>query len=261
MSSSMVYEQIHELLDQHLDEQVDKDTRERLTLLVLGIIQSESASPGKIAKALDELGMTNATAENIERRIRRIENDPEISAILCFHPFARERLLYGKPKRLLLILDPTTQDDRVVKLTAAVWYRGRALPLVWMIWPANQPLKGDGLWKRVDDLLDTVAKLLPVNTPVMWVADRAFGSPSFIDLLTARGWSYIVRVVKTTDVRMLRASVVRLAIWFSNLDNALRCAVECSRNGVGVLPVWWYTGEKAMIHPSVLSVTCHHNGD
>ncbi len=43
MSSSMVYEQVYELLDQHLDEQVDKDTRERLTLLVLGIIQSESA--------------------------------------------------------------------------------------------------------------------------------------------------------------------------------------------------------------------------
>jgi hypothetical protein len=82
-----------------------------------------------------------------------------------------------------------------------------------MIWPANQPLKGDGLWERVDNLLDTVAKLLPVNIPVMWVADRAFGSPSFIDLLTAWGWSYIVRVVKTArcqDVKSICRQVSHL---------------------------------------------------
>ncbi len=144
------------LLDPHLDERVDPSTRERLVLLVVGMLRAKSAAPARIAQALQELGLTQATAESIERRIRRIENDPELEVTLCFHPFARERLLFGRPKELVLILDPTTQEDRVVMLSASGWYRGRALPLAWMVWPANQPLTGAGFWERVEMLLDTV---------------------------------------------------------------------------------------------------------
>jgi hypothetical protein len=198
MPEPILYEQVYELLYQNLDKKINKPTLKRLTLLVLGIIRSKSASPACIAKALDELGLTNATAESIERRIRRIENDPNISTALCFHPLAKERLAYGRPKQLLLIMDPTTQEDHVVMLTVGVWYRGRALPLAWMIWTGNKPLKGGGFWQRVDALLDVVVELLPVHVPIIWLADRAFGSPAFIDLVTAREWHYVVRVVKTT---------------------------------------------------------------
>lgn len=203
MSALATYEQIYEFLEQYLRE-INKPTLNRLTLLVLGIIKSKSASPANIAKSLEELGLANATAESIERQIRRIENDPNISVALCFHPMARERLLWGRPEQLILVMDPTTQEDKVVMLTVAVWYRGRALPLAWMVWPANQPLEGDRFWQRVNALLDVVAQLLPVNISVIWVADRAFGSPSFIDLLTPRGWHYVVRVVKTTLCKTLK---------------------------------------------------------
>jgi hypothetical protein len=198
MPESIVYEQVYNLMYEHFGEQLNKPTLKRLTLLVLGIIRSKSASPANIAKALDELGFTDATAESIERRIRRIENDENISVTFCFHPLVRDRLAYGRPKQLLLVIDPTTQEDRVVMLTVAVWYRGRALPIAWMTWSANQPLEGDSFWQRVEALLDTVAELLPMRIPVIWIADRAFGSPSFTDLVTARGWHYVVRVVKTT---------------------------------------------------------------
>ena len=194
MSAYSVYHQVRELLEQHFDEQVDESSRERITLLVLGIIRAKSASPARIAEALRELGLSNATAESIERRIRRIENDTELSATLCFHPFARERLAFGRPKELLLILDPTTQEDRVVMVTASIWYRGRALPLAWLVWPANIPLEGDTFWERIESLLDTVSDLLPKGVPITWLADRAFGTPVFTDLVTARGWSYVVRV-------------------------------------------------------------------
>lgn len=204
MPEPTLYEQVYDLLYQSLDKEIKKPTLKRLTLLVLGIIRSKSASPAAIAKALDELGLTNATAESIERRIRRIENDPNICAAMCFHPLAKKRLAYGRPKQLLLIMDPTTQEDHVVMLTVGVWYRGRALPIAWMIWLGNRPLKGDGFWQRVDDLLDVVAQLLPVSIPIIWLADRAFGSPSFIDLVTARGWYYITRVVKTTRCQTVK---------------------------------------------------------
>jgi hypothetical protein len=180
---------------------VDLSSRERIALLVLGIIRAKSASPARIAEAIKELGLTNATAESIERRIRRIENDKELSATLCLHPFASVRLLFGRPKELLLILDPTTQEDRVVMVSVSVWYRGRSLPLAWVVWPANQPIFGDGFWHRISALFDVVAEILPVGVPVTWVADRAFGTPAFTDLVIARGWHYIVRAQGQTKCR------------------------------------------------------------
>lgn len=204
MPEPILYEQVYSLLYQSLDKEIKKPTLKRLTLLVLGIIRGKKASPACIADAIDELGLTNATAESIERQIRRIENDPHISESLCFHPLAKERLAYGRPEKLLLVMDPTTQEDHVVMLTVGVWYRGRALPIAWTVWAGNKPLKGDGFWQRVDALLDIVAQLLPVNVPVIWLADRAFGSPAFIDLITARKWSYVVRVVKTTQCQTVK---------------------------------------------------------
>jgi hypothetical protein len=86
-------------------------------------------------------------------------------------------------------------------LTAAVWYRGRALPIAWAIWPANQPLEGDCFWQRVEALLSLVAELLPQNIPVIWLADRAFGCPAFIDLISNFNWNYVVRVQYQTKYK------------------------------------------------------------
>lgn len=201
MSAHRLYTQIYQELDACVAATVDASTRERLALLVLGMIEAESASPARVARALHRLGLSDAQPESIERRIRRIENDPEISDVLCFHPFARQRLLWGRPKELLLILDPTTQDDRVCLVTVAVWYRGRALPLAWLAWAANTPLTGDRFWVRIEKLLATVADLLPVGVPVTWLADRAFGTPAFTDLVQAHGWHYVVRVQGQTRCR------------------------------------------------------------
>ncbi len=190
------------MIGEHLDTtKVDASTLDRITLLVVGMIGAKSCSPAQVAKALSRMKLTQAKPESIERRIRRLENDPELEASLCFHPFARAHLRYGQPKELLLILDPTTQDDRWVMVSVAVWYRGRALPLAWAAWAANTPLEGEGFWKRIEAVLDEVASLLPVGVQVTLVADRAFGCPAFIDLPVARGWHYVLRVQGQTVCR------------------------------------------------------------
>jgi hypothetical protein len=208
MSAPTVVSQVRQWLRCHIGEKIDTSSLERLTLLVVGIMRAESASPARIARALDQLGLSEAKPASIERRIRRIENDPEINAALCLHPTARHHLLWGRPQQLLLVIDPTTQDDRVVMVSVGVWYRGRTLPLAWAIWPANTPLTGDGFWTRVAALLDLVAKLLPARVQIIWLADRAFGTPAFTDLLIARGWYYVVRVQSHTRCRD-RCSVER----------------------------------------------------
>ena len=128
--------QVRSFLKSHLDG-ISETTLERVTLLVVGIIGARSAAPARVASALRKLGLSGAKAESIERRVRRIENDPEVTATLCFHLLAQMRLCLERPTELLLILDPTTQDERVVMLSASIRYRGRALPLIWATWPAN----------------------------------------------------------------------------------------------------------------------------
>jgi len=56
MPEPILYEQVYELLYQSLNKKINRPTLKRLTLLVLGIIRSKSASPASIAKALDEQG-------------------------------------------------------------------------------------------------------------------------------------------------------------------------------------------------------------
>ena len=204
MSTNKLYPKIKEVLAEHIDPAVDEHSLERIALLVTGIIAAKSGAPAQIAQALKTLGLSEAKVESIERRVRRIENDPEIRASYCFHPLARARLMLGKPQELLLIIDPTTQDDRLVMLSVSVWYRGRALPLAWAVWPGNQPLKGDRFWVRVAKLLQVVKELLPVGVAVTWLADRAFGSPAFTDLLAPFGWNFVVRVQNHTRCRNYR---------------------------------------------------------
>lgn len=206
MPRTEVYHEVRCLVKELLDPQVTDSTLDRIALLVVGIIRAGSASPARIAKALRTLDLSEAKAESIERRIRRIENAPEISAALCFHPLAREFLLRGHPPRLVLILDPTTKEDQLVMVCASVWYRGRALPLAWAVWPANEPLTGAGFWERIAQLLDEIAKILPYGVEVIWVADRAFGTPIFTDLITSRGWHYIVRVQGHTRAQDCRGA-------------------------------------------------------
>ena len=148
MSASEVYHQVRKLIRAHIDFQVDESTFERIALLVRGMIQAKSASPAKVAKALERLKLSGASAESLERRIRRLENDPEMKASLCFHPFARAHLRYGRPEELHLILDPTTQEDKIVMVSVAVWFRGRALPLAWAIWPGNTVMEGGGFLEK-----------------------------------------------------------------------------------------------------------------
>lgn len=194
MPPAAVYHEIRSLIKEHLDPQAKDSTLERITLLVTGIIGAESASPARIARTLRVMGLSGAKTESIERRIRRIENDPEVNASVCFHSLAREYLARERPQRLFVIIDPTTKEDETLMVSVSVWYRGRTLPLAWMAWPANVPLTGARFWERVAYLLDEVAKILPQGVTIIWLADRAFGTPSFTDLVTAHGWHYIVRV-------------------------------------------------------------------
>ena len=200
MSGRIVQAEVAKFLHARLPE-VGSRRRTRLAAVVSGMLAASSACPAQIARAVSELLGSAAQAESVQRRIRRLFSDAQITATTCLHPLAKQYLGECGSNELVLILDPTTKRDTQVLLLAAVWYRGRALPLAWDSWPGNTPLEGDGFWQRVQHLLDVVAGLLPVGVRIVWVADRAFGCPAFMDLVQARGWHYVLRVQGHTRYR------------------------------------------------------------
>ena len=217
MSAPVLYDQVYDLLDRHLDPKVDISTRERIALLVVGLLHGKSIAPAHIARALSTLGLSEASAESLERRVRRSENDPELDAVFCLHPMVAHYLAVGSPNPLLLIIDPTTKQDEVTLLAITIPYRGRSLPIAWTAWPGNQPLEGERFWERVNSLLQRIAPLLPKGVPVIVMGDRAFGTPAFLDLVIALGWHYIVRVQDQTRCRdqLGREEKVRSLICYS----------------------------------------------
>ena len=201
MSQPEVYQEIQTYLGDFIGPWVSKWTLDRLTVLVSGILKGQAASPARIAQASQGLNERGVQAESLERRVRRIENDPKLQASTCFAPLVKAQLAQAHPRQLWLILDPSLQEDRVVLVSLNAWYRGRSLPLVWTIWPANQPLEGDRFWQRVAELLEQAAQLLPAGVRITVLADRAFGTPAFTDRVAAQGWHWIVRVQGQTHYR------------------------------------------------------------
>ena len=201
MSSDIVHAQVCAALDEHLPRWLSDSSRQRLALLVSGIIEARSSRPARMAAAICNRGLSSAQPESIERRLRRAQNDPELQAHICVDPLVRQQLQASRSTGLVLLLDPTCQDDRLVLVMASVWYRGRSLPLAWTSWPANQPLTGAGFWERIEGLLAHVARLLPAGVAVTWLADRAFGTPHFTDVLARYGWHWVVRVQGQTRYR------------------------------------------------------------
>lgn len=92
-----------------------------------------------------------------------------------------------------MILDESGHSAVVRVLVAALWYRGRAVPLTGVLWPCYAP-HPQSYWTDCADLLRQVATLLPEGVPVSVLADRAFGCPAFTDVVEAHGWQYVVRV-------------------------------------------------------------------
>jgi hypothetical protein len=175
-------------------------TRQRLLFFVLGILLSSSLVLRRIACTHAYLTPQTTCAASHERRLRRVLNDPLLSWERSYARVLRRLLARQRPRQWVIILDESGHTDRLRVLTAALGYRGRAIPLAWVYWPGQTP-QTTSYWTRCTSVLDLVAQVLPDGAAVVVVADRAFGCPVFTDPVAARGWDWVVRVQGQTRWR------------------------------------------------------------
>lgn len=183
-------------------DQLPRATRQRLVLFVVGVLLAGTVVLRRVATTQTHIGVSTAQAASHERRLRRILNDPVLGQAVPMYGRVVRRVLrrLRAGQRVWLIVDESGHSTVVRVLLAALWYRGRAVPLAWVLWPAQQP-HDQTYWQDSAALLAQVATSLPPDLRVTVLGDRAFGCPGFTDLVTAQGWAYLVRTQGQTRLR------------------------------------------------------------
>lgn len=187
------------LLFDHAYLSLPTRARIRLAWLVWAVLLSGTVVQCQMARTLASIDPNGTQASRHERRLRRALADRRLNWATVFAPLVRVvvRDLTGA---VTVIVDESGHTDVVRVLTAARWYHGRAIPLAWVRWRGQTP----HATADCDDcqrLRGRVARVLPATVQVTVVADCAFGCPAFLDMVTARGWAWVVRVQGQTRVQ------------------------------------------------------------
>ncbi|HET6788627.1 MAG TPA: hypothetical protein VFH49_11730, partial [Aquabacterium sp.] len=195
----------------------------RLALVIAGLVASERATIGEIAIAVDALAVSEAKAESIARRLQRVLQDSRLDPPLLpllFRPLLpellRDQLLahlancatpalhHERFTGVVIVLDESSQEDRVHLLVGGVPIGGVVLPLAIRTWPQNVPLPPGEYWTQVMAILQDIQAMLPpeLRDHVLLTADRAYGVARLLDILMALGWHWLLRVQGATVIRV-----------------------------------------------------------
>ena len=176
--------------------------RERLLFFLIGVLLAGSIVLRRVATSHAHIATCTTLAASHERRLRRTLNDPLLGVVPMYGRVVRRVLRHlNAGQRVWLVLDESGHSDVVRVLLAALYYRGRAVPLAWVLWQAQQQ-HDQSYWTDCEHLLTAVADILPHGLRVTVLADRAFGCPAFTDLVTKQGWDHLVRVQGQTRLRL-----------------------------------------------------------
>ncbi len=181
---------------------VSYSVRVRLVWLVCSIVLADTVVCSRIASQVFTRCGGSTLIESHERRLRRILADGRLTARHLYAPVVRALVQWSRVTQVEIVLDESGHTDVERVLVAALWYRGRALPLAWVSWAAQQPFSDEqGYWTYVQQVLDQVQCIVPADMQVVIIADRAFGNPCCTDQVVARGWFWVVRLQKQTRLQ------------------------------------------------------------
>jgi hypothetical protein len=114
-------------------------------------------------------------------------------------PFAELVLASLAHAPLVLVLDGSTVGRGCVALMLSVLYRGRALPITWIV---AQGRKGHFAETVHLQLIKQRVPLLPAQAKVVLLGDGEFDGLEFQQLLDAQGWTYskLTPVVENCEI-------------------------------------------------------------
>ena len=188
------YRAIRRALTQYYPGEMSGRRAQHLTTLaafISGIVGSKSSQLPSIATKLSD----QAKAESRVKRLSRWLDNEQIKEEIYFLPYA-EMLLSGLGlETLVLVMDGSGVGRGCSALMLHVIYKGRALPLAWVV---RQCPKGHCPEALHIELVELVIALIPEGTKVVFLGDGEFDGTALQQTMNESGWFYACRTAKST---------------------------------------------------------------
>ena len=174
-------------------EPTGRCTRHLTTLaaLISGIVASKSTQLPKIAAKVPD----GTQAESRVKRFARWMRNDKITAEVYFVPYAQVLLAHLALQTLVLVIDGSVVGRGCVALMMHVVYKGRALPLAWVV---RQGTKGHCPEDVHMALVEQVDARLPAGAQVVVLGAGACDGTDLPHTLEEAGWSSVCRTAMST---------------------------------------------------------------
>src|SRR5919204_6014671 len=157
-----------------------------LAAMISGIVGSKSTQLPSIATKVPD----GAQAESRVKRFTRWVRNDQITTGVYFVPYAQVLLAHLALQTLVLVLDGSVGSRGGAALMSHVVYKGRALPLAWVV---RRGKKGHFPEDLHIALITQVQELIPPGAHVVVLGDGEFDGTDLQHTLQEAGWSYVVR--------------------------------------------------------------------
>jgi len=213
-----------------------------LASLISGIVGSHSTNYPKIANKVPDRTKLESRVKRYSRYIN--EADPKQEVYLM--PFAEQLLKNLADHTLVLLMDGSDVGRNCVALMLSVQYRGRALPIGWLVISGK---KGHFSQDRHLQLVSTVKGLLPANADVVFLGDGEFDGTELQQKLADFDWKYACRTASNTI--LYDGEEFSFQDWLLQPGMCLS-AEEVSftrqRYGPVLVVAWWHKDQKEPIY-------------
>jgi len=185
MSRQATLQECCQAIDELLPE-VPAPERKALGALVCGVVHAESAQLSRASAAVPG----EAQDRSKQRRAQRLVANERLDIGRAQRRLLA-RVLRGRRGRVDLLLDATTngataEQAGTVTLVLALRWHGRAVPLVWQSWIADEP--GQRWARAIPRLCAAVAEHLPTGVDAVLLADRGLGNVALARTARELGW-------------------------------------------------------------------------
>jgi hypothetical protein len=171
-----------------------------LALWVYGTILAKSACQNAVVLALHMVGRWYTVRQRLREWLydgqdKAAACKTEVHVEDCFLPLLGWVLSWWHGLTLAFGLDATLLKDQLVALVISVLYRGNAIPVAWVILPANRK----GAWMpHILRLLRHLRPAIPAEMEVVVLADRGLWSPRLWRRVRRLHWHPLLRLQNTT---------------------------------------------------------------
>jgi hypothetical protein len=164
--------------------------RKHLSTLILLICGLVGAQHSHLSKVVSHTPGGKASDESMTKRFRRWLANPHVTYQRWMLPVAKALLTTLSSAPLLIVIDGSTIGRGGMALMASVVYRGRALPLVWLVITSK---KGHLPQALHCDLITQVQQLVPPGANVTILGDGEYDGTDLQATITTAGWQYVCR--------------------------------------------------------------------